>query len=75
VAFEIDELNPGAQEGWSVLVQGPLHHVEVEEERASVQQTGVRPWAGGVRELYLRIRPTRITGRCIRKEQRAGTDR
>ncbi|GAB3979555.1 hypothetical protein GCM10029978_075240 [Actinoallomurus acanthiterrae] len=67
VAFEIDELDPTAQQGWSVLVQGSLHHVESEDERASVRRAGVEPWAGGVRELYLRIRPTRITGRRIGK--------
>jgi nitroimidazol reductase NimA-like FMN-containing flavoprotein (pyridoxamine 5'-phosphate oxidase superfamily) len=65
VAFEIDELNPAAREGWSVLVQGSVHHVESEDERVSVRQAGVEPWAGGTRELFLRIRPTRITGRRI----------
>jgi hypothetical protein len=75
VAFEIDELNPAAREGWSVLVQGSVHHVESEDERASVQEAGVKPWAGGVRELFLRIRPTRITGRRISKKPPAGKDR
>jgi nitroimidazol reductase NimA-like FMN-containing flavoprotein (pyridoxamine 5'-phosphate oxidase superfamily) len=75
VAFEIDELNPAAQEGWSVLVQGSVHHVESEDELASVREAGVEPWAGGVRELFLRIRPTRITGRRISKEPPAGRDR
>ncbi|MCO5997857.1 pyridoxamine 5'-phosphate oxidase family protein [Actinoallomurus rhizosphaericola] len=65
VAFEIDELDPAARAGWSVLIQGSLHHVESEEERASVREAGVEPWAGGVRELYLRIRPSRITGRRV----------
>jgi nitroimidazol reductase NimA-like FMN-containing flavoprotein (pyridoxamine 5'-phosphate oxidase superfamily) len=67
VAFEIDELNPASREGWSVLVQGSVHHVTSEEERASVLESGVEPWAGGDRELYLRVRPTRITGRRIQK--------
>lgn len=75
VAFEIDELNPAAREGWSVLVQGSVHHVESEDERASVRQAGVEPWAGGVRELFLRIRPTRITGRRIRMKPPAGKNR
>jgi nitroimidazol reductase NimA-like FMN-containing flavoprotein (pyridoxamine 5'-phosphate oxidase superfamily) len=67
VAFEIDELDLAAREGWSVLVQGSLHHVDSEDERASVRQAGVEPWAGGPRELFLRIRPSRITGRRIGK--------
>ncbi|GAA0316302.1 pyridoxamine 5'-phosphate oxidase family protein [Actinoallomurus spadix] len=65
VAFEIDELDPAARSGWSVLIQGSLHHVASEEERASVRASGVEPWAGGPRELYLRIRPTRVTGRRV----------
>src|ERR1700756_2016821 len=35
-AFEIDEINLAAREGWSVLIQGPVHHVETDTERASV---------------------------------------
>jgi nitroimidazol reductase NimA-like FMN-containing flavoprotein (pyridoxamine 5'-phosphate oxidase superfamily) len=67
VAFEIDELRPESREGWSVLVQGPVYHVSSESERASVLQAGVEPWAGGDRELFLRIRPTRITGRRVKR--------
>lgn len=66
IAFEIDDLDPGSQEGWSVLIQGPVHHVTSQEERAVVEQAGVTSWAGGQREQYLRIMPTRITGRHIR---------
>lgn len=65
VAFEIDEFNPSAREGWSVLIQGAAHHVDSEAERASVLEAGVEPWAAGPRELFLRIIPSRITGRRI----------
>ncbi|HEY2130436.1 MAG TPA: pyridoxamine 5'-phosphate oxidase family protein [Streptosporangiaceae bacterium] len=65
IAFEIDELYPARREGWSVLIHGSAHHVTDEDERMSVAQAGVTPWAGGVRELYMRIRPTRIVGRRI----------
>ena len=63
VAFEIDE--PGRQ-GWSVLIQGPAHHVETEEARARAKAAGVEPWAPGDRELFLRIIPHRVTGRRIK---------
>jgi nitroimidazol reductase NimA-like FMN-containing flavoprotein (pyridoxamine 5'-phosphate oxidase superfamily) len=66
VAFEIDELSPGAREGWSVLVQGSAHLVDSEAERSSVVGLGVEPWAGGEKELFVRVLPTRITGRRIR---------
>ncbi|WP_345367334.1 pyridoxamine 5'-phosphate oxidase family protein [Actinoallomurus liliacearum] len=75
VAFEIDELDPAAREGWSVLIQGSLHHVESEDERASVREAGVEPWAGGPRELFLRIRPSRVTGRRISRDAPTGDAR
>ncbi len=66
VAFEIDELDMARRQGWSVLVQGPAHRVESEAERASAAQAGVEAWAGGDRELFVRIIPQRVTGRRIR---------
>ncbi len=66
VAFEIDDIDAAAHEGWSVLIQGPAHHVESEVEQASVLAAGVDPWPGGDRELFLRIVPSRVTGRRIR---------
>jgi nitroimidazol reductase NimA-like FMN-containing flavoprotein (pyridoxamine 5'-phosphate oxidase superfamily) len=66
VAFEIDDIDPAAHEGWSVLIQGPAHHVESAAEQASVLEAGVDPWPDGDRELFLRIVPRRITGRRIR---------
>jgi len=67
VAFEIDELSPAMREGWSVLVQGSAHLVDSEAERASIVGLGVEPWAGGEKELFVRVLPTRITGRRIRR--------
>ncbi len=66
VAFEVDDIDKAAKDGWSVLVQGSAHHVDSETERISARQSGVEPWAGGQKEHYVRIVPTRITGRRIR---------
>jgi nitroimidazol reductase NimA-like FMN-containing flavoprotein (pyridoxamine 5'-phosphate oxidase superfamily) len=66
VAFEIDELDTVGRQGWSVLVQGPAHRVESEAERASAIQAGIENWAPGNRELFVRIIPSRVTGRRIR---------
>jgi nitroimidazol reductase NimA-like FMN-containing flavoprotein (pyridoxamine 5'-phosphate oxidase superfamily) len=68
VAFEIDEIDPAAREGWSVLVRGSAHHVDSVAERASVRESGVEPWAGGDRELFVRVIPTSITGRRVRRQ-------
>jgi nitroimidazol reductase NimA-like FMN-containing flavoprotein (pyridoxamine 5'-phosphate oxidase superfamily) len=64
VAFEIDDIDPDARRGWSVLIQGPAHHVTGAGEEA-VRQAGVESWAPGDRELFVRIVPTRITGRRV----------
>jgi nitroimidazol reductase NimA-like FMN-containing flavoprotein (pyridoxamine 5'-phosphate oxidase superfamily) len=64
VAFEIDSIDQAAKLGWSVLIQGPAHHVTSPEEE-SVREAGVEPWAPGPRELFVRIVPSRITGRRV----------
>jgi nitroimidazol reductase NimA-like FMN-containing flavoprotein (pyridoxamine 5'-phosphate oxidase superfamily) len=64
VAFEIDDIDPAARQGWSVLIQGPAHHVTGAGEEAA-RQAGVESWAPGDRELFVRIVPTRITGRRV----------
>ena len=66
VAFEIDQIDEAAREGWSVLIQGAAHHVDSETERETALQSGVQPWPGGRREHFVRIIPSRIAGRRIR---------
>ena len=66
VAFEIDDFDPVARDGWSVLIQGDAHHVDSDAEREAVAGAGVDPWPGGDRDLFLRIVPSRVTGRRIR---------
>lgn len=67
VAFEVDHIDVDTREGWSVLIQGDAHHVDTEAERVSVLAAGLESWAGGEREHFLRIFPTRITGRRLRR--------
>ncbi len=66
VAFEVDDFDTEAREGWSVLIQGPAHHLDTDEERRHAVEAGVEPWPGGLREHFIEIRPDRITGRRIR---------
>jgi nitroimidazol reductase NimA-like FMN-containing flavoprotein (pyridoxamine 5'-phosphate oxidase superfamily) len=65
VAFEIDDIDPGTREGWSVLIHGPAHHMASAAEQASVLESGVEPWPGGFREHAIRITPSTITGRRL----------
>jgi len=64
VAFEIDDIDLARRVGWSVLIQGPAHHVTAAERDAAVK-AGIETWAPGERELFIRIVPSRITGRRI----------
>jgi nitroimidazol reductase NimA-like FMN-containing flavoprotein (pyridoxamine 5'-phosphate oxidase superfamily) len=64
VAFEIDEFNVD-QVGWSVMVQGSVHHVDSADERASLLSSWVQAWPEGAREQFIRITPTHISGRRI----------
>jgi nitroimidazol reductase NimA-like FMN-containing flavoprotein (pyridoxamine 5'-phosphate oxidase superfamily) len=64
VAFEIDSIDLAARGGWSVLIQGPAHHV-TGADRDAVREAGVESWAPGDRELFVRIVPSRVTGRRV----------
>jgi nitroimidazol reductase NimA-like FMN-containing flavoprotein (pyridoxamine 5'-phosphate oxidase superfamily) len=66
VAFEVDRIDDALSEGWSVLVVGPAREVadpaETQRLAAAARTT---PWAGGERTLWVRIEPTRMSGRRV----------
>lgn len=66
VGFEVDRIDEARREGWSVLVQGPFHHVPEEEVPEVLDPGEVSPWAGGERLLHIRILPHQVTGRRIK---------
>ena len=64
VAFEIDGIDEKRHGGWSVLVVGSarwLTSPEVEQ----VADLELEPWAAGEKANYVRITPTKTTGRWI----------
>jgi transcriptional regulator with XRE-family HTH domain len=66
VALEVDHIDEALCQGWSVLVRGPAHRVTRPAELRHLQEDAMLwPWAGGEREVYLRILPSQITGRRI----------
>jgi transcriptional regulator with XRE-family HTH domain len=66
VAFEVDRLDEALSEGWSVLVLGPAAQVtDADHVRRLRAQAHTAPWPGGNRDIWIRIRPVRITGRRI----------
>lgn len=66
LAFEVDHLDYERQRGWSVVAVGPGQLVEDARDLASIRSFwDPRPWAGGNRLLYLRLRWVSLTGRRI----------
>ena len=66
VTFEVDLLDQTLRAGWSVLVHGHAHKVADERGVKRLEDlTHLEPWADGARDVYIRIAPTRISGRCI----------
>jgi nitroimidazol reductase NimA-like FMN-containing flavoprotein (pyridoxamine 5'-phosphate oxidase superfamily) len=65
VSFEIDDIDAASRQGWSVLVNGAAHHVQPGAEREVALRAGIYPWPDGERELFVRIVPSRMTGRRI----------
>ncbi|NJP50191.1 DUF1918 domain-containing protein [Streptomyces sp. SBST2-5] len=66
VAFEVDHLDEAMSQGWSVLAVGPAEPVtEPATVRRLTERAHSTPWAGGEREMWVSIRPTRLTGRRI----------
>jgi nitroimidazol reductase NimA-like FMN-containing flavoprotein (pyridoxamine 5'-phosphate oxidase superfamily) len=64
-AFEIDEVDHTRQTGWSVVVAGTLEEVEPADLESLRTAWGPQPWAGGQRNLYLRLRWREISGRRL----------
>ena len=66
VSFQADHLDEVLHAGWSVLVHGHAHKVTEEREVKQLEdRTRLEPWAAGPRDVYVRITPTRISGRRI----------
>lgn len=66
VAFEVDHIDDNLSEGWSVLIVGHAERVsDPETVQRLADEPGATPWAGGRRDLVVRVVPTRITGRLV----------
>ncbi|TCC07839.1 helix-turn-helix domain-containing protein [Kribbella soli] len=64
IVFELDVVDEGMHNGWSVMVNGTVRPA-LDTEIESVHDR-VEPWAGGTRDTYMTIDPHRTTGRRIR---------
>jgi uncharacterized protein len=65
VAFEADSLDPERHVGWSVTVIGQSQEVTDPDEISRLERIGLRAWAPGDREHFIRIRPGILNGRRL----------
>ena len=65
VAFEIDEVDQQRHQGWSVVVHGRAEGVVRPDEVVRLWAVSGVPWASGMRNLLIRITPTRVSGRQV----------
>ena len=70
VAFEIDAIDEQHRSGWSVLVLGFAEAMTHDQLLASAWETGPVPWADGARNLFIEIKPRKISGRAVRSATR-----
>ena len=66
VAFETDQVDLAGQSGWSVTAIGPSTAVTDPGELARLETIGLRSWAPGERDHFIRISPVMLNGRYMR---------
>ena len=65
VAFEADQVDLADQSGWSVTAVGPSSEVADPDELARLRGIGLRSWAPGERDHFIRISPVMLNGRRL----------
>ena len=66
VAFEADQMDLAGQSGWSVTAIGPSTEVTDPGELARLGTIGLKSWAPGERDHFIRISPVMLNGRYLR---------
>ena len=66
MAFEVDVADHERQLGWSVVARGRAGVVDDPAELTAIRSFwDPRPWAGGVRPVYVRLPRRELTGRRL----------
>ena len=67
VCFEVDQWDPKAKTGWSVIIRGTAREVTDWAEKEQLENLGLTPWAKEKwRPLWIRVEPTELSGRVLR---------
>jgi nitroimidazol reductase NimA-like FMN-containing flavoprotein (pyridoxamine 5'-phosphate oxidase superfamily) len=65
VSFEVDRIDEAMSEGWSVLATGAPSRVEDTKKHRELVALDIEPWAGGARNVFIRIATAELSGRVI----------
>jgi nitroimidazol reductase NimA-like FMN-containing flavoprotein (pyridoxamine 5'-phosphate oxidase superfamily) len=65
VAFETDELDAELHRGWSVTVVGRAQLITEVPDLIELSGIFSRPWIGGRRDYFVKIRTEKVTGRRL----------
>ena len=66
VAFEVDHLDLERHQGWSVVLVGRATAVDDPDEVAEIRRCWEpRPWADGLRNLFVKVVGRTLTGRRL----------
>jgi nitroimidazol reductase NimA-like FMN-containing flavoprotein (pyridoxamine 5'-phosphate oxidase superfamily) len=65
VGFEIDGIDENTGDGWSVMVVGKAEELVNEDTIFQLRQRRLAPWRASGTERWLRVVPTKVTGRKI----------
>ena len=65
VAFEVDDIDPAWEEGWSVVVKARAREVTDEAELERLRRLPLRSWAHQDRNRFLALETAVVTGRRI----------
>jgi uncharacterized protein len=65
VAFEVDEIDPLAHTGWSVVVRGVARELTDPDEPDGSERPAIARWAPGGHHRLVAIRPEIVSGRRI----------
>ena len=75
LAFEVDQLDHAKERGWSVVARGRAEPVQDRDELDRIRAVWEpRSWAGGTRELFLRLHWIELTGRQLGSDWQPLTD-
>lgn len=67
IALEVDRIDEVLRTGWSVLAVGTADRIDDQPVLAHLKELDTpSPWPGGERDLWIRIKPTQLSGRVIR---------